>query len=106
MYRTYLVSISSASHPFAENVSSHLIRVTSEMRCPLNLKIFSWFKNFNLKILLRRQMQDKNSAVYSVLLFCAISTFLTIAGSQETKIYFSAYVYLNPELVLSLKNRL
>lgn len=51
-------------------------------------------------------MQDKNSAAYSVLLSCAISTFQTIAGSQETKIYFSAYVYINPELVLSLKNRL
>lgn len=34
-------------------------------------------------------MQDENVAASSVLLCCAVSTFLTMAESQDTKIYFS-----------------
>lgn len=43
-------------------------------------------------------MQDENAAAYLGLLSCAITGFLTVARPQESKIYFSALAYLNPEL--------
>lgn len=43
-------------------------------------------------------MQDKNAAAYLIVLHHAITGFLMVAGRQETKIYFSALAYLNPEL--------
>lgn len=73
IYRTYLVYISSASHPhpFTENVSSHLIRVTSEMRCPLNLKIGSWFNNCKLKnVLEKADAGQECSCIFSIALLC------------------------------------